>query len=553
MEWMVEHGAEVLNRYHVGKDGRTPYERLRGKRYKGEAIEFGRTVFHRHAGKVQGGSMQSRWSEGVWLGRRVVSDEHIIVMKNGEVVQCRAVMMKPEAESWDADAVLKVKATPWTMRGRKKEDEDESEHETTITRGVATMPSAEEQDVEDVKTNPVVPQELKVTPYLLRQYGYTKGCPKCDAMKKGDTRLAHRSHLPRCRDRIKAAMMEDEGDREKVVAVEQRINEYLEARVADQEQEDEQMRKKRRTTFTGENLETSAGSSGSNEGATSSMSTSAGQGGEDKTCTSTSMDECQERKRGRIAEEDEEERERPTGYQATDDDARAKDGEGDVVMQLGRRRKEFQPEDMEGLQHMKEVKFDVVEAFSPPRITLRARDRGMQGGWALDWMVKDPITGVSWDLRQESTQRKAMSMLRRDKPSLLVCSPPCTLFSLLQQLTGDPKLRDPEGYKDAVALVDFAVKMCLEQRRAGRFFLFEHPLSASSWKLASLSGLMKMAGVTQTTIHQCAYGLKSCDKEGEGLVLKPTRFLINSSGIAGKLQRKCTGGHRHVHLVGGRA
>ena len=31
MAWIVEHAAETLNRYHVGQDGTTPYERVRGK------------------------------------------------------------------------------------------------------------------------------------------------------------------------------------------------------------------------------------------------------------------------------------------------------------------------------------------------------------------------------------------------------------------------------------------------------------------------------------------------------------------------------------------
>ena len=32
MSWMVEHAAETLNRYLVGEDGKTAYERLRGKK-----------------------------------------------------------------------------------------------------------------------------------------------------------------------------------------------------------------------------------------------------------------------------------------------------------------------------------------------------------------------------------------------------------------------------------------------------------------------------------------------------------------------------------------
>ena len=70
MKWMVEHAAGTLNRCEVGKDGRTAYERIRGKKYRGEAYEFGRKVFHRVPGKVEGGSMESRWETGIFVGKR---------------------------------------------------------------------------------------------------------------------------------------------------------------------------------------------------------------------------------------------------------------------------------------------------------------------------------------------------------------------------------------------------------------------------------------------------------------------------------------------------
>ncbi len=52
--WLIEHAAATYNRYHVGPDGRTPYERIRGKKYKGEMTEFGQKVYHRSPGKMEG-------------------------------------------------------------------------------------------------------------------------------------------------------------------------------------------------------------------------------------------------------------------------------------------------------------------------------------------------------------------------------------------------------------------------------------------------------------------------------------------------------------------
>ncbi len=38
---MVEFAAVLVNRYEVGRDGKTPYERARGKRSKLLGLEFG--------------------------------------------------------------------------------------------------------------------------------------------------------------------------------------------------------------------------------------------------------------------------------------------------------------------------------------------------------------------------------------------------------------------------------------------------------------------------------------------------------------------------------
>ena len=43
------------------------------------------------------------------------------------------------------------------------------------------------------------------------------------------------------------------------------------------------------------------------------------------------------------------------------------------------------------------------------------------------------------------------------------------------------------------------------------------------------------------------------DDVGPGLIQKPRGFLTNASEIAHILQKRCSGGHRHIPLLGGRA
>ena len=44
LAWLVEFAGTVVNRYEVGRDGKTPYERLRGKQSRLIGLEFGEKV-----------------------------------------------------------------------------------------------------------------------------------------------------------------------------------------------------------------------------------------------------------------------------------------------------------------------------------------------------------------------------------------------------------------------------------------------------------------------------------------------------------------------------
>ena len=99
----------------------------------------------------------------------------------------------------------------------------------------------------------------------------------------------------------------------------------------------------------------------------------------------------------------------------------------------------------------------------------------------------------------------------------------------------------------------FAIKLYRLQAENGRWFLHEHPNSATSWKMPEMVNLMKELEITKNVAHMCRYGMYSKDANGLGKVKKPTGFITNSSYLADQLGNKCLGGHRHVQLLGGRA
>ena len=77
----------------------------------------------------------------------------------------------------------------------------------------------------------------------------------------------------------------------------------------------------------------------------------------------------------------------------------------------------------------------IVEVYSPPRVTEKAKQYGFTPGGALDL-----TTG--WDFRKKSHQQAALRLIRDLQPVLVVLSPPCTTFSPLRFLSNYK--RNPE-------------------------------------------------------------------------------------------------------------
>ena len=68
LPWLVEHSAQCLNRYMVGRDGKTAYERAKGRPFRVPAAEFAECVWYKKPGTMGKEKWESRWETGVWLG-----------------------------------------------------------------------------------------------------------------------------------------------------------------------------------------------------------------------------------------------------------------------------------------------------------------------------------------------------------------------------------------------------------------------------------------------------------------------------------------------------
>eukprot|EP00973_Karenia_brevis_P000835 115507-Karenia_brevis.AAC.1 len=95
--WMIRWAAMICSRYVVGRDGRTAYERRRGRRCNLQVVPFGERVWYRQIReyKERKDKFDSEWKEGVWLGHSRNSNEVLIGTKDG-VVRAYAIRRQEE-------------------------------------------------------------------------------------------------------------------------------------------------------------------------------------------------------------------------------------------------------------------------------------------------------------------------------------------------------------------------------------------------------------------------------------------------------------------------
>ena len=127
--WLIEHAAFLLNRLQVGKDGKTAYERCKGKPAKTAGIEFGELVLWRRQRRGDAlGKMTCLWEDGVFLGIKGSTGEVKIADKNG-IWKARAVQRRPISERWKAEAA------DWVIWGSL----DQEPYRSTCRRGAAHL------------------------------------------------------------------------------------------------------------------------------------------------------------------------------------------------------------------------------------------------------------------------------------------------------------------------------------------------------------------------------------------------------------------------------
>ena len=109
---LIEHAGDLLSKYQVGEDGKTGYQRLKGKKYRGDEVEFGEKVHYSLKRGARQEKLESRLAEGFYLGKVWRTGEAIIGTKSG-VHKSGMIRRVGGHRRWDAEGLGSVRGQPW--------------------------------------------------------------------------------------------------------------------------------------------------------------------------------------------------------------------------------------------------------------------------------------------------------------------------------------------------------------------------------------------------------------------------------------------------------
>ena len=576
LSWISRHANFLLSRFRVGRDGRTPYERSRGRRWKRPSIVFGERVWFQPLKSYQKGAYDGM-KEGIYVGTHGRNGDALVMTEEG-VIKGGSLKRTPEDKRWSKEGFEKLCGTPWNLRPQRAEDLDAAIRIELPEVGPGRlMPEPADREAGMSRNLYVKKKDV--------EGNFTPGCAGCNAIQVG---LPVRSHSAECRTLVAQRLLQTEEGKERVLRAQKRkgiAGEIPEGRedamLADVVDDAEEMHAPAAIgqPVEGEDRVSPVGrpdpdlrrpldsASSSSQPAAKRMKSPEKKGTKRSGDPITEQEGQKERQEQQASVEAatgsiggeatvSQPMELPLGESTSSAPASvlglASILEGHVCLEC------TQKETLEISQllcHMGVCGSDIAEVYNPARFTSRCNSFGLRPGFVVDMTVGSTIKGEPWDLTRPEHQAEFKRLLVREKPFMLLGAPPCNAFSPLQNLNKGKRSDEENAAIEAEGKTHLhnAVDGYLEQHRNGRFFLHEHPANASSWKDEKVIRLQDLDGVHTVQGPMCRWDMVSEDSQGVGYVKKDTKYITNSEEVARILNGSCSGTHRHVHLINGRA
>ena len=188
---MVEYASVLWNRYVVSADGKTAYERLRGKKPRMLGLEFGEKLHWKRSVATihRTDKLDSVWEEGIYLGHTTLSGESIVGNADG-VFRTRTVRRAPLEERWQFELIKSMVGLPWKCNPHSDEAEQ------VIQDDMPVAPSdkpAIPPEPPQVAFREEVPRKVYVKTDTMKQIGYT-GAPQVPQQEEEEPQ--QQQHVP---------------------------------------------------------------------------------------------------------------------------------------------------------------------------------------------------------------------------------------------------------------------------------------------------------------------------------------------------------------------
>ena len=205
LAWIAEHAGTLYRRHNVGADGKTPYERRKGKMSHRVLAEIGELVWYMPLESTKKAKLDPRYEKGVFLGIVDRSDEAILGVEGG-IVRARTIRRLEDSERWDPKAVLAVTGIPINPN----QGSDDMRIRIRIGQQHSIQP--------DLPPEPKI-QRVTLRPHDFRTHGYTENCKGCNAILYKKT---PQGHSERCRQRMETILADSEAGRARLAIAQQR-------------------------------------------------------------------------------------------------------------------------------------------------------------------------------------------------------------------------------------------------------------------------------------------------------------------------------------------
>ena len=572
IDWLVTWAAELITGARIGHDGMTAYRRLRGRDWEPRLAEFAEQVHARRPRALLQGDVEPRWDQLTYLGSRWGSAEHWVADADVTARKVRAIRRTSLAERWSSEKVLGVTGLPDEPGCR------DGGADAARAPAVGVIPHAE-PDVEP----PRLTRGFRIEADDLREHGYTERCAKCDALRAG--RAVGTGHSAACRGRFRAIFVQREDGRVEraqgrragdAVAVGPEAAPEGDAEMEGHAPDEDHAAPDTPRAWDDEELDVAPQTPQhampgtpmadsdldlDEELVPMAAAVPAGRRVATRGCWADEVDDDDDgpwtdfAQSGTTVQND-----------ALEQNAAGRELINDIVeaVNVGAERPIATKERVRRICQVSgmstdEVRKTVTELFSPPRVNAELKktpEDSITAGTSFDLII-DQVSGEAWDFLRADHRRRCWSRLRAEDPWVVIGSPPCTALSMINGLNKykvDAETRERRMTEGKI-LLNFALDVYTWQHHRNRYFVHEHPQSASSWNLPEVRAVQCLDGVASVVNDACVFGMTATDRDGiRKPVKKPTRWLSNAPALLRHLVGRCAGRQaEHTRLLGGRA